>query len=132
MELGWNLATAESRPFRVMGIGSDAWDRRSGPRDRRIHSFREIGQGRAMQFRAGDFVPYRAKAGGHLLRAAAQIMQASDAVSGLIELKSPKVRLLRCPRPHGLVDGNENPRGEAVIDAALSARRIPPSPVGSM
>src|SRR6202048_3250746 len=105
----------------VMGIGSDAWDRLFGhPRPAELHPLREI---RGAQHHAvstpGDLLFHiRAKRMDLCFEMAAQIMERlGESVSAVDEVHGSRCFddrvLLR------FVDGTENPRGEAVIDAAL-------------
>jgi porphyrinogen peroxidase len=105
----------------IMGIGSDAWDRLFGqPRPAELHPFREI---RAAARRAvstpGDLLFHiRARHMDLCFELATQIMaRIGNAVTPVDEVhgfKNFDDRDLV-----GFVDGTENPRGEAVADAAL-------------
>jgi porphyrinogen peroxidase len=105
----------------VMGIGSDAWDRLFGaPRPAELHSFREIRAGpRHAVSTPGDLLFHiRAKRMDPCFEIAAQIMaRLGDAVSTIDEVHG--FRYFDDRDLLGFVDGTENPRGEAVIDAAL-------------
>jgi putative iron-dependent peroxidase len=105
----------------VMGIGSDAWDRLFGaPRPAELHSFREIRAGpRHAVSTPGDLLFHiRAKRMDLCFEIAAQIMaRLGDAVSTVDEVHG--FRYFDDRDLLGFVDGTENPRGEAVIDAAL-------------
>src|SRR6202047_80450 len=105
----------------VMGIGSDAWDRLFGhPRPAELRPFREI---RGAQHHAvstpGDLLFHiRAKRMDLCFEIATQIMaRLGDAVSAVDEVHG--FRFFDDRDLLGFVDGTENPRGEAVIDAAL-------------
>jgi putative iron-dependent peroxidase len=105
----------------VMGIGSDAWDRLFGhPRPAELHPFREI---RGAQHHAvstpGDLLFHiRAKRMDLCFEMAAQIMERlGESVSAVDEVHG--FRYFDDRDLLGFVDGTENPRGEAVIDAAL-------------
>src|ERR1700736_2683252 len=105
----------------VMGIGSDAWDRLFGhPRPAELHPFREI---RGAQHHAvstpGDLLFHiRAKRMDLCFEMAAQIMaRLGDSVSAVDEVHG--FRYFDDRDLLGFVDGTENPRGEAVIDAAI-------------
>jgi porphyrinogen peroxidase len=105
----------------VMGIGSDAWDRLFGPpRPAELHSFREIRAGeRHAAATPGDLLFHiRAKRMDLCFEVASQIMtRIKDAVSPVDEVHG--FRYFDERDLLGFVDGTENPRGEAAIDAAL-------------
>ena len=105
----------------VMGIGSDAWDRLFGdPRPAELHSFREIrAEGRHAVSTPGDLLFHiRAKRMDLCFEVATQIMASlGDAVSAVDEVHG--FRYFDDRDLLGFVDGTENPRGEAVIDAAI-------------
>jgi putative iron-dependent peroxidase len=105
----------------VMGIGSDAWDRLFGdPRPAELHSFREIrAEGRHAVSTPGDLLFHiRAKRMDLCFELATQIMaRLGDAVSAVDEVHG--FRYFDDRDLLGFVDGTENPRGEAVIDAAI-------------
>jgi putative iron-dependent peroxidase len=105
----------------VIGIGSDAWDRLFGhPRPADLHPFREIRAGtRHAVSTPGDMLFHiRAKRMDLCFEMAAQIMERlADAVSAVDEVQG--FRYFDDRDLLGFVDGTENPRGEAVIDAAL-------------
>ena len=105
----------------IMGIGSDAWDRLFGqPRPTELHSFREVRAGtRHAVSTPGDLLFHiRARHMDLCFELATQIMaRIGNAVSPVDEVhgfKNFDDRDLV-----GFVDGTENPRGEAVADAAL-------------
>jgi porphyrinogen peroxidase len=105
----------------VMGIGSDAWDRLFGdPRPAELHPFREF---RAASRHAiatpGDLLFHiRAKRMDLCFEIAAQIMtKLGGAVTAVDEVHG--FRYFDDRDLLGFVDGTENPRGQAVIDAAL-------------
>ncbi|HXO00353.1 MAG TPA: Dyp-type peroxidase [Candidatus Acidoferrales bacterium] len=105
----------------IMGIGSDAWDRLFGqPRPAELHPFREVRAGaRHAVSTPGDLLFHiRARHMDLCFELATQIMaRIGDAVSPVDEVhgfKNFDDRDLV-----GFVDGTENPRGEAVADAAL-------------
>jgi len=105
----------------VMGIGSDAWDRLFGnPRPAELHPFREF---RAVSRHAvatpGDMLFHiRAKRMDLCFEIAAQIMaKLGDAVTAVDEVHG--FRYFDDRDLLGFVDGTENPRGQAVIEAAL-------------
>jgi porphyrinogen peroxidase len=105
----------------IMGIGSDAWDRLFGPpRPAELHPFREVRAGtRHAVSTPGDLLFHiRARHMDLCFELATQIMaRIGNAVSPVDEVhgfKNFDDRDLV-----GFVDGTENPRGEAVADAAL-------------
>jgi porphyrinogen peroxidase len=105
----------------VMGIGSDAWDRLFGdPRPAELHPFREFrGGSRHAIATPGDLLFHiRAKRMDLCFEIAAQIMaKLGDAVTAVDEVHG--FRYFDDRDLLGFVDGTENPRGQAVIDAAL-------------
>jgi porphyrinogen peroxidase len=111
----------------VMGIGSDAWDRLFGdPRPAELHPFREIHAGpRHAVSTPGDLLFHiRAKRMDLCFEMAAQIMaRLAGSVSAVDEVHG--FRYFDDRDLLGFVDGTENPRGEAVIDAALIGEEDP-------
>jgi porphyrinogen peroxidase len=105
----------------VMGIGSDAWDRLFGdPRPAELHPFREFRAGARQAIATpGDLLFHiRAKRMDLCFEIAAQIMaKLGDAVTAVDEVHG--FRYFDDRDLLGFVDGTENPRGQAVIDAAL-------------
>ena len=105
----------------VMGIGSDAWDRLFGPpRPANLHPFREIRAGaRHAVSTPGDLLFHiRAKRMDLCFELATQIMaRIGDAVSPVDEVHG--FRYFDDRDLIGFVDGTENPRGEAAMDAVL-------------
>jgi putative iron-dependent peroxidase len=105
----------------VMGIGSQAWDRLFGePRPAELHPFREITAGsRHAVSTPGDLIFHiRAKRMDLCFEMAMQIMaRLGDAVSAVDEVHG--FRYFDDRDLLGFVDGTENPRGAAVIEAAL-------------
>jgi porphyrinogen peroxidase len=105
----------------VMGIGSDAWDRLFGePRPAELHPFREFRAGsRHAIATPGDLLFHiRAKRMDLCFEIAAQIMnKLGDAVTAVDEVHG--FRYFDDRDLLGFVDGTENPRGQAVIVAAL-------------
>ena len=105
----------------VIGIGSDAWDRLFGdPRPAELHPFREIwaGQHHAVSTPGDLLFHIRARRMDLCFEMATQIMaRLGDAVSAVDEVHG--FRYFDDRDLLGFVDGTENPRGEAVIDAAL-------------
>ena len=104
-----------------MGFGSDAWDRLFGPpRPAELHPFREIRAGaRHAVSTPGDLLFHiRAKRMDLCFELATQIMaRLGDAVSPVDEVQG--FRYFDDRDLLGFVDGTENPRGEAAIDAVL-------------
>jgi putative iron-dependent peroxidase len=105
----------------VMGFGSNAWDRLFGPpRPAELHSFREIrAGGRHAVSTPGDVLFHiRAKRMDLCFELATQIMsRIGNAVLPVDEVHG--FRYFDDRDLLGFVDGTENPRGEAVIDATL-------------
>jgi putative iron-dependent peroxidase len=105
----------------IMGIGSDAWDQLFGqPRPAELHPFREIrAAARHATSTPGDLLFHiRARHMDLCFELATQIMaRIGNAVAPVDEVhgfKNFDDRDLV-----GFVDGTENPRGEAIADAAL-------------
>jgi putative iron-dependent peroxidase len=111
----------------VMGIGSDAWDRLFGdPRPAELHPFREFRSGsRHAIATPGDLLFHiRAKRTDLCFEMAAQIMSSlGDAVTAVDEVHG--FRYFDDRDLLGFVDGTENPRGQAVIEAALIGAEDP-------
>jgi porphyrinogen peroxidase len=111
----------------VMGIGSDAWDRLFGdPRPAELHPFREFRSGsRHAIATPGDLLFHiRAKRMDLCFEMAAQIMGAlGEAVTAADEVHG--FRYFDDRDLLGFVDGTENPRGQAVIEAALIGAEDP-------
>src|ERR1700733_4877908 len=105
----------------VVGFGSEAWDRLFGPpRPAKLHPFREIRAGaRHAVSTPGDLLFHiRAKRMDLSFELATQIMaRIGDAVSPVDEVHG--FRYFDDRDLIGFVDGTENPRGEAGIDAVL-------------
>src|SRR5579863_9261280 len=105
----------------VIGFGSDAWDELFGqPRPAELHPFREIRAGpRHAVSTSGDLLFHiRAKRMDLCFELATQIMtRLGDAVSPVDEVHG--FRYFDDRDLMGFVDGTENPRGEAVVDAVL-------------
>jgi putative iron-dependent peroxidase len=105
----------------VVGFGPDAWDRLFGPpRPAELHVFREIRAGaRHAVFTPGDLLFHiRAKRMDLCFELAAQIMaRIGNAVSPVDEVHG--FRYFDDRDLLGFVDGTENPRGQAVIDAVI-------------
>jgi putative iron-dependent peroxidase len=117
----------------VIGIGSDAWDRLFGkPRPAELHPFREVRAGpRHAVSTPGDLIFHiRAKRMDLCFEMAAQIMaRLVGAVTAIDEVHG--FRYFDDRDLLGFVDGTENPRGEAVIDAALIGEEDPAFAGGS-
>jgi porphyrinogen peroxidase len=105
----------------VMGFGSEAWDKLFGPpRPANLHTFREIRAGARLAVSTqGDLLFHiRAKRMDLCFELATQIMaRIGPAVSTVDEVQG--FRYFDDRDIIGFVDGTENPRGEAVIDAVL-------------
>jgi len=105
----------------VMGFGSEVWDRLFGPpRPAELHPFREIRSGaRHAVSTPGDFLFHiRAKRMDLCFELATQIMvRIGKAVSPVDEVQG--FRYFDDRDLLGFVDGTENPRGTAVIEAVL-------------
>src|SRR5271156_3776918 len=105
----------------VVGFGSDAWDRLFGSlRPAELHVFREIRVGaRPAVSTPGDLLFHiRAKRMDLCFELAMQIMaRLEDAVSPVDEVHG--FRYFDDRDLLGFVDGTENPRGDAAIDAVL-------------
>jgi porphyrinogen peroxidase len=105
----------------VMGFGSEVWDRLFGtPRPAELHPFREIHSGaRHAVSTPGDMLFHiRAKRMDLCFELATQFMaRIGNAVSTVDEVQG--FRFFDDRDLLGFVDGTENPRGAAVIDAVL-------------
>jgi porphyrinogen peroxidase len=105
----------------VMGIGSDAWNRLFGePRPAYLHPFREIRSGaRHAVSTPGDLLFHiRAKRMDLCFELATQIMaRIGNAVSPVDEVHG--FRFFDDRDIIGFVDGTENPRNEAAMEAVL-------------
>jgi porphyrinogen peroxidase len=105
----------------VLGFGSDAWDRLFGqPRPAKLHTFREIRAGeRHAVSTPGDLLFHiRAKRMDLCFELATQIMaRIGDAVTPEDEVQG--FRYFDDRDLIGFVDGTENPRGDAAMDAVL-------------
>jgi putative iron-dependent peroxidase len=117
----------------VMGFGSDAWDRLFGaPRPSMLHPFREIrAGGRHAVATPGDLLFHiRAKRMDLCFELATQIMaRIGEAVSPVDEVHG--FRYFDDRDLIGFVDGTENPRGEAAVDAVLVGQEDPAFAGGS-
>ena len=105
----------------IMGFGSEAWDRLFGaPRPAELHPFREIRAGeRHAVSTPGDLLFHiRSKRMDLCFEAATQIMaRIGDVVAPEDEVHG--FRYFDDRDLIGFVDGTENPRGQAAIDAVL-------------
>jgi len=105
----------------VMGFGSDAWDRVFGtPRPAELHPFREFRAGaRHAVSTPGDLLFHiRAKRMDLCFELSTQIMERlGSAVSPVDEVQG--FRYFDDRDLIGFVDGTENPRGAAALDAVL-------------
>ena len=105
----------------VMGFGSEAWDKLFGaPRPAELHVFREIHAGeRHAVSTPGDLLFHiRAKRMDLCFELATQIMaRIGNAVTAVDEVHG--FRYFDDRDLLGFVDGTENPRGEAAVDAVL-------------
>ncbi|HUB98163.1 MAG TPA: Dyp-type peroxidase [Stellaceae bacterium] len=117
----------------VMGIGSDAWDRLFGHgRPAELHPFREIKAGsRHAVSTPGDLLFHiRATRMDLCFELATRIMESlGGAVSAVDEVHG--FRYFDDRDLLGFVDGTENPRGQAVIDAAIIGDEDPAFAGGS-
>ena len=117
----------------VMGFGSDAWDQLFGtPRPAGLHVFREIRAGeRHAVSTPGDILFHiRAKRMDLCFELATQIMsRISSAVSPEDEVQG--FRYFDDRDLIGFVDGTENPRGQAAVDAVLVGNEDPTFAGGS-
>jgi porphyrinogen peroxidase len=117
----------------IMGIGSGAWDRLFGtPRPAMLHPFREIrGERHHAVSTPGDLLFHiRAKRMDLCFELETQIMtHLGDAVSSVDEVQA--FRYFEARDLIGFVDGTENPRGQAAIDAVLIGDEDPAFAGGS-
>ncbi len=117
----------------VVGFGSDAWDKLFGsPRPAELHPFREFRAGdRHAVSTPGDILFHlRAKRPDLCFELAAQIMDSvGDVVSVADEVHG--FRYFDDRDVIGFVDGTENPRGDAVREAAIVGDEDPAFAGGS-
>src|SRR5271170_7380831 len=117
----------------VMGFGSGAWDRLFGaPRPAELHPFREIraGERHAVSTPGDLFFHIRSKRMDLCFEAATQIMaRIGDVVAPEDEVHG--FRYFDDRDLIGFVDGTENPRGQAAIDAVLIGDEDPTFAGGS-
>jgi porphyrinogen peroxidase len=117
----------------VVGFGSDAWDQIFGkPRPRELHPFREIrsGERQAVSTPADVLFHVRAKETDLCFELVAQIMdRIATSVSSVDETHG--FRYFDDRDLLGFVDGTENPRGNAALEAALVGAEDPAFAGGS-
>ena len=117
----------------IMGFGSDAWDRLFGePRPAALHPFREVnGRPHRAVSTPGDILFHiRAKRMDLCFELATQIMaRLGNAVSPVDEVHG--FRYFDNRDLIGFVDGTENPRGEAAVDATIIGDEDPAFAGGS-
>ncbi len=117
----------------VMGFGSEAWDRIFGsPRPKELHPFREFrGGARHAVSTPGDLLFHiRAKRMDLCFELATQLMaRIGKAVSPVDEVHG--FRYFDDRDLIGFVDGTENPRGAAAVDAVLIGEEDPAFAGGS-
>ena len=117
----------------VVGFGSDAWDKLFGsPRPTELHRFREIrSNGRHAVSTPGDILFHvRARRMDLCFELVMQIMQSiGEAVSTVDEVHG--FRYFEDRDVMGFVDGTENPRGDAALEAALVGGEDAPFAGGS-
>jgi putative iron-dependent peroxidase len=117
----------------IMSIGSDAWDRLFGsPRPAMLHPFREIhGEKHTAVATPGDLLFHiRAKRMDLCFELETQIMAAlGDAVAPTDEVQG--FRYFDDRDLIGFVDGTENPRGQAAVDAVVIGDEDPAFAGGS-
>jgi len=117
----------------VMGFGSEAWDRLFGrPRPKNLHPFREIRAGnRYAVSTPGDLLFHiRANRMDLCFELETQIMaRIGHAVSPADEVQG--FRYFDDRDLIGFVDGTENPRGQAAVDAVLVGDEDAPFACGS-
>jgi porphyrinogen peroxidase len=117
----------------IMSMGSDAWDRLFGsPRPAMLHPFREIhGEKHTAIATPGDLLFHiRAKRMDLCFELETQIMTAlGDAVAPADEVQG--FRYFDDRDLIGFVDGTENPRGQAAVDAVVIGDEDPAFAGGS-
>ena len=117
----------------VMGIGSEAWDRLFGdPRPAHLHPFREIQAGsRHAVSTPGDLLFHiRAKSFDLCFELATRIMEKLGAAVSVVD-EVHGFRYFDERDLLGFVDGTENPRGQAVLEAAIIGDEDPAFAGGS-
>jgi porphyrinogen peroxidase len=117
----------------VVGFGSDAWDKLFGkPRPAELHPFREIrSEERHAVSTPGDVLFHiRAKRMDMCFELVTQIMERIAAAVSAVD-ETHGFRYFDDRDLLGFVDGTENPRGEAALNAALVAGEDPQFAGGS-
>jgi putative iron-dependent peroxidase len=117
----------------VAAFGSDAWDKLFGkPRPAELHPFRELRSGeRHAVSTPGDVLFHlRAKRMDLCFELVTQIMQRIEAAVSAVD-ETHGFRYFEDRDLLGFVDGTENPRGEAALNAALVAEEDPQFAGGS-
>jgi porphyrinogen peroxidase len=107
----------------VAGFGSDAWDKLFGkPRPAQLHPFREIrsGERHAVSTSADALFHIRAKRMDLCFELVTQIMERIGGAVSAVE-ETHGFRYFDDRDLLGFVDGTENPRAEAALNAALVA-----------
>ena len=105
----------------VAAFGSDAWDKLFGkPRPPELHPFREIrsGERHAPSTPADILFHIRAKRMDLCFELVAQIMERIGGAASVVD-ETHGFRYFEDRDLLGFVDGTENPRGEAALNAAL-------------
>jgi porphyrinogen peroxidase len=110
----------EGRLSCVMAFGSDAWDRLFGPpRPKDLHPFREIrGRHHAVSTPGDILFHIRATRLDLCFELATQIMARLDAAVATVD-ETHGFNFFDDRDLIGFVDGTENPRGEAAVDATI-------------
>jgi porphyrinogen peroxidase len=111
----------------VAGFGSDAWDRLFGePRPAELHPFREIrsGERHAVSTPADVLFHIRARRMDLCFEMVAQIMERIGGAVSVVD-ETHGFRYFDDRDLLGFVDGTENPRDGAALDAALVAGEDP-------
>lgn len=117
----------------VAGFGSDAWDKLFGkPRPAELHPFREIrsGERHAVSTPADVLFHVRAKQMDMCFELVTQIMGRIGGAVSIVD-ETHGFRYFDDRDLLGFVDGTENPRGEAALNAALVAGEDPEFREGS-
>jgi len=107
----------------VAAFGSDAWDKLFGsPRPAELHPFREIrsGERHAVSTPADALFHIRAKRMDMCFEMVTHIMERIEGAVSLVD-ETHGFRYFEDRDLLGFVDGTENPRGGAALDAALVA-----------
>ena len=117
----------------VVGFGSDAWDKLFGtPRPAELHPFREIrsGERHAVATPADVLFHIRARGMDMCFELVSQIMERIGAAVAAVD-ETHGFRYFDDRDLLGFVDGTENPRGDAALNAALVAAEDPAFAGGS-